>query len=111
MASNTIDYDALAKANGATSSATAGGGVDYDALAKQNGATSSQPSASAPQNTRQQLMSEGFLDSAWKGLKSIPTTLYSMATGETAKAHQAEAQQVQDLEKNGTTEQRREWAK
>jgi hypothetical protein len=37
-----IDYDALAKQYGATSSAPPGA-VDYDALAKQYGATSSQP--------------------------------------------------------------------
>lgn len=43
-----IDYDALAKQYGATSSqpAASGGNVDYDALAKQFGATSSQPAQS-----------------------------------------------------------------
>lgn len=41
----TIDYDALAKQNGALSSAAPG--VDYDALAKQNGAVSSNSNPAA----------------------------------------------------------------
>lgn len=46
MASQTIDYDALAKQHGAISSTPppqASGGIDYDALAKQHGAIASTP--------------------------------------------------------------------
>jgi Helix-hairpin-helix domain len=42
----TVDYTAIAKQNGATSSAPPpGGGIDYAAIAKQNGAVSSTPAA------------------------------------------------------------------
>jgi hypothetical protein len=49
----TIDYDALARQNGAISSQPPAvsfqpRGIDYDALAKQHGAISSAPAASAP---------------------------------------------------------------
>lgn len=49
MAGQTIDYDALAKQNGAISSQPAqpAGQIDYEALAKQNGATSSTPAPPA----------------------------------------------------------------
>ena len=52
----TIDYDALAKQNGAMSSqpaiqAQSSGNVDYDSLARQHGAVSSTPTATAPQAT------------------------------------------------------------
>lgn len=50
MAGQTIDYDALAKQNGALSSqpAAASHQIDYAALAKQNGATSSTPASQQP---------------------------------------------------------------
>lgn len=43
-----IDYEALAKKAGATSSKPASGGVDYAALAKQAGAVNSQPPTAEP---------------------------------------------------------------
>lgn len=64
-----------------------------------------------PKTTREQLMSEGFLDSAWKALKAIPSTLIGMANGDAARAHQADSKAVEQLDKNGTPDQKREWAK
>src|SRR5215471_10990860 len=52
--------------------------------------------------TRQQLLNSGFWDSAWDALKSFPSLLYSMASGEAGKQAEAEHQRFLQLQQNGT---------
>jgi len=71
MASSTIDYDALAKQNGAVSSTPAqpAGQIDYDALAKQHGAVSSElPVMQQPQGSGVGRFVQNFWD---KGLGGV----------------------------------------
>ena len=80
MSTPTIDYDALAKQAGATSSRPAqqSGGVDYDALAKQAGAVSSTPATTQQQPPPQK---KSLLD-RWAGDSGddIPMDSYWHAT-------------------------------
>jgi hypothetical protein len=64
-----------------------------------------------PATTRDQLKSEGFLDSAWNALKSFPALVHSMATGDYQKAAQADRDTASQLQASGTPEQKREFAK
>jgi len=63
MATQTIDYDALARQHGAISSQP--GQVDYDALAKQHGATSS----TAPANPNMATIS-AYQPTVWDRVRS-----------------------------------------
>ena len=67
------------------------------------------PAGSSP--LREQLKGEGFWDSAWQSLKSPFSFVQSLLGGDVKTENIAENKQFQQLQKNGTPEQRREFAK
>ncbi len=60
---------------------------------------------------RDALKSEGFLDSAWAAIKSPITFVHSLYSGDYGSETQSQIKRAQELEKSGTPEQRREFAK
>ena len=62
-------------------------------------------------NVRQHLKDEGFLESAWKVIKSPVALLQSLASGDYAKEGTADYARMQELQKSGTPEQKRAFAK
>jgi hypothetical protein len=60
---------------------------------------------------RDHLKDEGFLDSVWNVVKSPVSILYSLVSGEDAKSGSEDRKRADELQRSGTPEQRREFAK
>lgn len=60
---------------------------------------------------RDALKNEGFLDSAWQAIKSPFTAVKSLFNGDFSDAGIQQMKRAHELEKSGTPEQRREFAK
>lgn len=82
------------------------GGDALDKLAAQNSKTEVEPS-----KLREQLKHEGFWESAWNSLTSIPSAVHAAFSGEASKQSDARLKEYEELQKSGTLEQKREWAK
>lgn len=69
------------------------------------------PPPTPPQSIGEQLKSQGFLDSAWSAIKGQLSTIKDVFTGEYTHQTAEQIRQFHELEKNGTPEQKREFAK
>lgn len=71
----------------------------------------SNPSPSASPTLQDHLKNEGFLDSAWAALKGTVGGIKDMFTGEYSHQTGEMIRKYHELEKNGTPEERRQFAK
>lgn len=110
MAGQSVDFNAIAKQFGGVSQPPANapsGPIDYAALAKEHGATGYTPAPTLMDH----LKDEGFLDSAWGALKGTIGTIKDMFTGEYNHRANEMIRRYHELEKSGTPEERRQFAK
>jgi len=64
-----------------------------------------------PPDVRQYLQHEGFLESAWNSLKSAPAFVANYLSGKDRKLAKQQHEYMEYLEKNGTPQQKRDFAK